>query len=73
VGHVIRATLIFIKEKSELHRFVLDCEMSSLLFGMNILEKLDHYSVFRVSRMLSFDQWLQNALNTSDNSSIYNY
>ena len=40
---------------------------------MNILEKSDHYSVFRVSRMLSFDQWLQNALNTSDNSSIYNY
>ena len=40
---------------------------------MNILEKLDHHSVFRVSRMLSFDQWLQNALNISDNRSIYNY
>ena len=94
----IWATLIFIKEKSELQRFVLDCEKSSLrntlfippqihknidcgeingffslFFGMNILEKLDYYSVFRVSRMLSFDQWLQNALNISDNSSIYNY
>ena len=44
----------------------------SLFFGMNILKKVDHYSVFRVSRMLSSDQWLQNALNISDNSSIYN-
>ena len=40
---------------------------------MNILKKLDHYSVFRVSRMLGFDQCLKNALNISDNSSIYNY
>ena len=92
------APLIFIKEKSELQRFVLDYEMSSLrntlfippqihkkyrlrrnkrlfffVFRYEYPKKLDHYSVFRVSRILSFDQWLQNAINISDNSSIYNY
>ena len=59
-----------IHEKYQLRR---NKRLFSLFFGMNILEKSDHYSVFRVSRMLSFDQWLQNALNISDSSSIYNY
>ena len=93
-----RQPLFLLNEQSELQRFVLDWEMSSLrntlfippqihkkyrlrrnkrifslLFGMKILKKLDPYSVFRVSRMLDFDQWLKNALNISDNSSIYNY